>query len=202
MSSRARGSKRPHSVISATLCRGMAEFTKRFMGTFWRSPGATRMTLGSSPWKAERRNLNVPLPTRQSVHERIADFWSFRASSFAEVGLRAQRACKRPWSAAGLAWITTSTSGTATLKAEPFARLPAAKATTSASGSTGQTTAWTATAICATAASDSGVGAIWPRSSATSASQPTLRNVGATTGTALGARTSGFLAPGVGGAAA
>mmetsp|Transcript_57012 Transcript_57012/g.137829 ORF Transcript_57012/g.137829 Transcript_57012/m.137829 type:complete len:209 (+) Transcript_57012:1790-2416(+) len=114
---------------------------------------------------------------------------------FREVGLVMprpcdHRPCRRPTRAVGLALMTMSTSGTATPKAVPLARLPLAKPATSASGMIERMAFFTSRAICATAMSLSVVGAIRPRSSDTSASQPTASNVGAATGMALGRRTS------------
>mmetsp|Transcript_143537 Transcript_143537/g.400107 ORF Transcript_143537/g.400107 Transcript_143537/m.400107 type:complete len:221 (-) Transcript_143537:416-1078(-) len=194
MSSLARGSSRPHSVSNAALYRGVREFTERFTGTPWppvQFVGAMIVTFGSDPRKAERRNLKVPVPTRRSVQARIADFWSFWASMRAAAPRPgAQRPCRRPSSRVGFTLITMSTSGTATPKATRLVRLPFAKPLTSASGRTGAMARLTVRAISATVASASGDGAMRRSSSCTSSSQPWALKVGATTGIALGLRTS------------
>mmetsp|Transcript_114823 Transcript_114823/g.357656 ORF Transcript_114823/g.357656 Transcript_114823/m.357656 type:complete len:215 (+) Transcript_114823:832-1476(+) len=149
------------------------------------------VTFGSCSRKAERRNLKLPVPTRRSVHARIADFWSFQGSIRQDADRdSAHRPCKRPSNASGLTVITMSTSGTATPNAVPLEMLPHAKPSTSASGSTGLISLLTARAMFTTVASPSAVGQIWFMSSSTSASKPTALNVGADTGMALGRRTS------------
>mmetsp|Transcript_42706 Transcript_42706/g.91015 ORF Transcript_42706/g.91015 Transcript_42706/m.91015 type:complete len:236 (+) Transcript_42706:924-1631(+) len=167
------------------------------MGTLCsRSPlteaGAMRVTLGSQPRKAERRNLKPPILTSRSVQMRIADFCSLRASRRpAEVRHSDQRPWRRPFKAAEAMVTTMSTSGTATPKAVRPKIFPLTKPATCASGTAGRMSRRTFSTIFATRASPSGVGAMRWRSSSTSASQPTAWKVGADTGATLGLRTSG-----------
>mmetsp|Transcript_23953 Transcript_23953/g.65281 ORF Transcript_23953/g.65281 Transcript_23953/m.65281 type:complete len:214 (+) Transcript_23953:883-1524(+) len=153
------------------------------------------VTFGSWTLKADLLNLKVPVPTNLSVQARIADLWSFLASRWRAAprpfpGACTQRPCKRPISADGLALMTMSTSGTATPKAVPMAKPPLAKPVTSASGMMLRMAFFTSCAICKTTESLSLLGPMRPKSSATSASQPTALKVGAATGMALGRRIS------------
>jgi len=129
MRSLARGSICPDSVRSAALWRGVAAFTEKSIGmASAASPndaGANKVTFGSSPRKADLRNLNPPEETRRSVQARMADFRNLRSSEFL--------GCERIRTD-GLMCATMSTSGTATPNALFRPTLPLAKPTTSTSG--------------------------------------------------------------------
>mmetsp|Transcript_54156 Transcript_54156/g.142644 ORF Transcript_54156/g.142644 Transcript_54156/m.142644 type:complete len:241 (+) Transcript_54156:299-1021(+) len=189
--SRARGSIWPHSLSKAALCRGVALFTERSMGTASeQSPddGGTRsVTFGSAPRKAERRNLKRPLATRESVQARMAPFCRRRAASCCPAPAWRPAWCSRrcPRSL-GLMWTTMSTSGTATPKAARPLMLPPATPTTSTNGNCFCTVFLTASAIAPTTRSDSAVGVIWSRSSLTWSSKLTPSNFRAATGCTLG----------------
>mmetsp|Transcript_60998 Transcript_60998/g.158289 ORF Transcript_60998/g.158289 Transcript_60998/m.158289 type:complete len:203 (+) Transcript_60998:666-1274(+) len=181
---------RVHWAMSMALQSGVRALTDRLIGTDCRAGGETTVTLGSSPRKAERRNLKPPSDTRRSVQTRTADLRNCCAvHSFLPRCRPCQRLCTNAeWGAL----ITTSTSGTATPNALPLARLAPTKPVTSTPGRTCVTTPRTACVIFATTSLVSAVGVSWASSSCTSASQPWEVNFGASTGWTLGFQTSGF----------
>mmetsp|Transcript_41221 Transcript_41221/g.116644 ORF Transcript_41221/g.116644 Transcript_41221/m.116644 type:complete len:229 (-) Transcript_41221:278-964(-) len=157
------------------------------MGMGWPAPKASeasRVTLGSAPRNAERRNLKRPSETSWSVKSRRTLFWSFRASKIGVLAAFLQ--CKRLAIATGSRFTMMSTSGTATAKAAARVSSLLAKPKTSASGAVLDSTLRTsATSLC-TVESDSLVGVMRPRSSRTSSSQPVAWKVGLCTGCELG----------------
>mmetsp|Transcript_24979 Transcript_24979/g.83356 ORF Transcript_24979/g.83356 Transcript_24979/m.83356 type:complete len:276 (+) Transcript_24979:699-1526(+) len=207
--SRARISRRPNSKSSAALCKGPVLFTPKSTGMASEDKpgkgGARRVTFGSCPRKAERRNLKPPADTKASVKVLMADFWSLRASSRRAAvllqppppggSLPILRWPNRFWSRAastlGDTLTTMSTSGTATPKAVPRHNPPLAKAMTSTSGMVLRRVCCTISARRWTARSPSAVGAMRCTSSVTSASQPTASKLGAATGRELGCRRPG-----------
>mmetsp|Transcript_50450 Transcript_50450/g.127144 ORF Transcript_50450/g.127144 Transcript_50450/m.127144 type:complete len:245 (+) Transcript_50450:768-1502(+) len=197
MSSCARGSKRLHSAMRAALRNGVEQLTAKSKGTSCSKPqareGASKVTFGSWPRKAERRNLKPrPEATRMSVQVRMADFCSLRLSScpspppppLPPPPLPPPRPeCRgTATSSAGLTVMTRSTSGTATLQALPRAISPLAKAATSAPGKVLRSVCCTTCARRPMARSPSGVGQRRARSSWTSPSQPCAAKLGGSTG--------------------
>mmetsp|Transcript_50320 Transcript_50320/g.90435 ORF Transcript_50320/g.90435 Transcript_50320/m.90435 type:complete len:204 (-) Transcript_50320:615-1226(-) len=178
MSSLARRSIWPHSVIRAALCRGATLSTERSSATasgkIPSSSGARRVTFGSSPRNADLRNLKPPAETSLSVQILMADFCSLRRSVSLPFPLPfADRTASRLASAMGSTLMTMSTSGTATANALPRETSALAKPRTSASGSVLDRRYLMACARRFTASSLSAVGTICCSNSCTSASRPT-----------------------------
>mmetsp|Transcript_64283 Transcript_64283/g.140929 ORF Transcript_64283/g.140929 Transcript_64283/m.140929 type:complete len:201 (+) Transcript_64283:676-1278(+) len=174
MSCLARISNCAHSLNSAAAYNGVSAFTATSRGTASPAPlgGASSVNLGSSPRKAERRNLKPQEETKVSAMQRMAAFSSclsnFR-STFPSNFCR---------NSSGGTETTSSMSGTATLKARLPSNSPLTKPQTSASGKSGWMALFTVSTSRCAAFSDSLLGVICDSSSCTSASQHCPGNAG------------------------
>mmetsp|Transcript_49973 Transcript_49973/g.108654 ORF Transcript_49973/g.108654 Transcript_49973/m.108654 type:complete len:204 (+) Transcript_49973:411-1022(+) len=136
---------RPWQIdMTVSARRGVVAFTEKSNAMeSVQSPsdeGTSRQTLGSSPRKAERRNLRPASEVSCSVQALVAHFRSFFSSvKNGAAPSRVYRLSSRFSKTEELAFSTMWISGTAIPNALFFMGFPLVKPTTSASGMTGWT---------------------------------------------------------------